>query len=235
MIVEMILGSSALQAMIVGASGVLAGSALGARIARRTISGESGPDGPVRPQRPAESGARVPDAPGPPLAPDRPSPGRDPETGRTIRRPDGASLLGASDSAARSRPDAPLVPDVRPQAGPPSVHMSDKTQVRELVGWMLHWEYTGTFSHAETLKFYRAWAREARVVTIPDAALLTLLAAHPAVKRRRDRIKDPVTGRVRKLPSGTPERETTYTFARVAVAAPGGVAASDVGRMRRAA
>ena len=256
MIVEAILGSAALQAVIVGASGVLAGAALGGRMARRAgpsgRTAESAPsDRPAAadgPEMPAGSAGRVPDDPGRPVTDGQPSPGCAPESGRTVRAA-GRPSLGASDSRSASRPDAPAsgdvvpktdaaVPAVRPQPGPASVHMSDATQVRELVGWMAHWEYFGTFSHVETLKFYHAWAREGRVVTLPDHAILRLLAEHPAVRRRRDRVKDPVTGRVRKNASGTPERETTYTFARVAVAAPGGVAASDVvagHRVKRAA
>lgn len=230
--IELLAGASALPMIVVGASGVLAGSALGGWVGRR-MAGASGvpprvPDRPAesagpapeRPSGPDSASRRVPDDPGRTDVADRPSPCDDRESARAARRSDGPVVT----------------PEPRVDPGPACIAMSARQQVAELIQWMIHWEYVGTFPFAEMLRFYAAWAREKRVITMPDAEILTLLGQHPCVVRRRDRVKCPVTGKVRKNAAGTPERITTYTVATRAVVVPGGVATgAPAPAMRRAA
>ena len=230
--IELLASASALPMLVVGASGVLAGSALGGWVGRRMagVSGhpprmperpdESARPAPERPAGPVSPGSGVPDDPGRTVEGDRPSPCDDRESARAARRSDGPVVT----------------PEPRVDPGPACIAMSARQQVAELIQWMVHWEYVGTFPFSEVLKFYAAWAREKRVITMPDAEILTLLAQHPCVVRRRDRVKCPVTGKVRKNAAGTPERITTYTVATRAVVVPGGVSAgAPVPAMRRAA
>lgn len=114
--------------------------------------------------------------------------------------------------------------------------MGAATQLSEWLGWMRAHEFFGTFQTRETLEYYRWWAAEERVLALPDTVILSLLGKHPAVKRRRDRVKDPATGRVQKNAHGTPDRVTVYIFAATApIVLPAGVTLAAGSRQPAAA
>lgn len=66
------------------------------------------------------------------------------------------------------------------------------------------------FRHKQTAANYRMWAERHCVHPLAELVFLSALAKHPQVKKTRDRVKDPQTGRVVILPSGSPMREMQY-------------------------
>lgn len=82
----------------------------------------------------------------------------------------------------------------------------------EFVGWMRYWGYVSRYSAAEIFEYYLWFASDVSVEPIGKAVLLAGLADYPGIKKKRDRIKCPRTGKVLKLASGTPQRTRYYTI-----------------------
>ncbi len=117
---------------------------------------------------------------------------------------------GVPASAHRVRGLADVVSGI-PTSGC-QVIVGAELQVRDFAAFMIREGYCGRFTDDVWLKSYRWWAAEGAIVTVPDLIFLRHFARHPHVQRKRDRIKDRVTGKVVKLPSGTPVRRTFYTL-----------------------
>lgn len=68
------------------------------------------------------------------------------------------------------------------------------------------------FRNTQMLANYRLWAQRLGVSPLPESIFFGMMAKHPQVKRSRERVKDQTSGRVVKLQTGTPVRETYYTI-----------------------
>lgn len=93
--------------------------------------------------------------------------------------------------------------------------MNNHTHLVEFIAWMRDHGFAGRYSAAQIGDYYDWFTRDIRAFPIPVATLLTALNKHPGVKKKRDRIKCPRTGKVLKLASGTPQRTTYYTISEV--------------------
>lgn len=104
----------------------------------------------------------------------------------------------------------------------------------EFVGWMRYWGYVSRYSAAEIFEYYLWFSSDVNVEPIGEATFLAALAKYPGIKKKRDRIKCPKTGKVLKLASGTPQRTRYYTIGEAPAArVPAGVRAAP--EKRRAA
>lgn len=106
---------------------------------------------------------------------------------------------------------------ILPPAERGTVHLPDADHVSEFIAWVITDEdgnaQTVRFRHKQLLANYRTWAHRSSVQPLPELRLLALLGRNPAIKRTRERVKEKATGRVVRLPSGTPVRESYYTLA----------------------
>jgi hypothetical protein len=102
----------------------------------------------------------------------------------------------------------------------PRVYVGPEFQIDDFVQAMINYCGCEKWRDAAILEVYRAWARDGQIGNpVHDVQVLTLLAKHPNVRRTRERIKDPRTGRVMKLPSGTPVRASFYELVETPAAA----------------
>jgi hypothetical protein len=109
--------------------------------------------------------------------------------------------------------------------------MNGHAHAVEFVRWMRDHGFVGRYAAAEILDYYAWFAIDFRAFPLPQSLLLAALNGHGGVRKKRDRIKDPKTGRVLKLASGSPERTTYYTIGEApAEHLPAGVAATPPGR-----
>lgn len=102
-----------------------------------------------------------------------------------------------------------LVSDEKPQQF--RQFIGAKFQVDEFVASLIREGYCDCWRDRAIVQAYLAWTRDRSIEPVPKTIVLNLLAEHPNVERSRKRLKHPKTGRVLKLPSGTPERGTFYT------------------------
>lgn len=82
----------------------------------------------------------------------------------------------------------------------------------EFVGWMRAMGFAGCRrSAAEIVDFYRWFCSDLHIAPLGEGEFLAALGNHRQVRKKRDRIKCPKTGKVLKLASGTPARTRYYT------------------------
>ena len=83
----------------------------------------------------------------------------------------------------------------------------------EFVNWMRAMGVAGCRrSAAEIIDFYGWFCADMRVAPLGEGEFLAALSNHRQVRKKRDRIKCPKTGKVLKLASGTPARTRYYTI-----------------------
>lgn len=92
--------------------------------------------------------------------------------------------------------------------------MNSHAHAVEFVMWMRGHGFTGRYSTAEIVEFYGDWfVYDLRVHPLDVQTFLTALGRlHSSVRKKRDRVKCPRTGKVLRLASGTPVRAYYYTI-----------------------
>lgn len=155
----------------------------------------------------------------------RPTRGLDPASPGRVLTPDG------------TRPGTFHGPDAAPEPLVYRQQWGTHAHIVEFVRWMRDWGFTSRYAVAEIVDYYAWFAADMRVEPLGASVFLTALSGDAGkalgVAKERARIKDPKTGKVPRLSSGTPERTRYYTIGETPqVRLPGGIAAT---RRRQAA
>lgn len=133
--------------------------------------------------------------------------------------------------ADRPSPRAPVPASMAQVRGPIGddppfrMQMNAHAHAVEFLRWMRDHGFAGRYSAADLAAYYDWFVVDFRVFPLPHVKLLEAVNKMPTVKKSRDRIKDPQTGKVVKLASGSPMRTMFYTIAEEAVHVPAGVSA----------
>jgi len=135
---------------------------------------------------------------------------------RGNRGPSAASPVPAPGSNPRRVPGPPRSAprDDSPAETPVSImQLGTHATAVEFVNWMRAMGVAGCRrSAAEIIDFYGWFCADMRVAPLGEGEFLAALSNHRQVRKKRDRIKCPKTGKVLKLASGTPARTRYYTI-----------------------
>lgn len=94
------------------------------------------------------------------------------------------------------------------------VHLGTHATAVEFVGWMRAMGFSGCRrSAAEMADFYRWFCADMHVAPLGEGEFLAALSnLYGQVRKKRDSIKCPTTGKVLRLASGAPQRTRYYTI-----------------------